>query len=63
MKKRPLGDSEMDEVQGGRTEGEGSVHKYMTEPELVEGNAAIHHLRRPLDPPPGVTINTNNQCT
>ena len=52
MKKRPLGDSEMDEVQGGRTE-----------PELVEGNAAIHHLRRPLDPPPGVTINTNNQCT
>jgi len=29
------------------TEGEGSVHKYMTEPELVEGNAAIRHLRRP----------------
>ena len=26
------------------TEGEGSVHKYMTEPELVEGNAAIRHL-------------------
>lgn len=45
MKKRPLwGTQKWMKCKATETEGEGSVHKYMTEPELVEGNAAIRHL-------------------